>query len=173
MPFFDWKSVAPLYIPLCFYYIAHLRRHTDSECRLYIPLCFYYIETDIEKLFDDVTLHSTMLLLYQSTKTVHLLIILPLHSTMLLLYPLLTCIITGCLNLYIPLCFYYITDLCDGEQNHIYFTFHYASTISGLPESIANLKFYFTFHYASTISLLHENGANIVHLYIPLCFYYI
>ena len=124
----------------------------SSPFRLYIPLCFYYIEE--------------------------------------------FCILRGVKSfLYIPLCFYYI--LYNGRvlRSPVIFTFHYASTIS-VSSICPGIWFSsFTFHYASTISsddivkaffnpTLHSTmlllyptawqaGELEIHLYIPLCFYYI
>ena len=162
-------------------------------------------------------LHSTMLLLYRIWEAHAVTNYIHLHSTMLLLYraekdvqreavyiyiPLCFYFISAEVQgtntlrqIYIPLCFYFIVEL-DGTCGFaIWFTFHYASTLSnsahGYPESL----YRFTFHYASTLSrkmawlgnwLWHLHSTmlllylepvqiqiQIVVIYIPLCFYFI
>ena len=76
-------------------------------------------------------------------------------------------------DLYIPLCFYYIETDMEVIKSFAYFTFHYASTISGNAKVYGNAEVYFTFHYASTISRRWHSESNSAFLYIPLCFYYI
>ena len=97
--------------------------------------------------------------------------------------------------LYIPLCFYYILWVDNGQPISDHFTFHYASTISCSSEGLMSLfsplhstmlLLYpayngkgaytnnFTFHYASTISYqVYFPLVLRIWLYIPLCFYYI
>ena len=53
--------------------------------------------------------------------------------------------------IYIPLCFYFIARVCDGQMA--------GST--------------FTFHYASTLSSRLSGSISILIIYIPLCFYFI
>ena len=120
--------------------------------RLYIPLCFYYIRDTTLSLTLPTSLHSTMLLLYLPSEEGLFVIYYPLHSTMLLLYLKDGYRITTNKILYIPLCFYYITDGSTTTYTVTNFTFHYASTISVW---WYNGNWYyadFTFHYASTIS---------------------
>ena len=90
-------------------------------------------------------------------------------------------------RIYIPLCFYFIKYTEVEEILEILFTFHYASTLSGLtPRPLTPvfriyipLCFYFiptapllwsgrcvfTFHYASTLSLPSPNQWNAVTLF--------
>ena len=139
---------------------------------------FHYASTlsedEVAAYVSDLHLHSTMLLLYQTPPALCYVSDRNLHSTMLLLYlyflngfgydsniyiPLCFyfiswCLLrkTGCGPIYIPLCFYFIEPLVIQTINGVLFTFHYASTLS-----IYSLQsFYpstpFTFHYASTLS---------------------
>ena len=103
---------------------------------------------------------------------------------MLLLYPVLIFLISRFINLYIPLCFYYIVsankirhllhhplhstmlllypNCCKVRIVNVYgFTFHYASTISIIPQPQTKPVAHFTFHYASTISF-GLKGLNLV-----------
>ena len=120
----------PIYIPLCFYFITFVTVRFISVILIYIPLCFYFIKENPEQTKGDRRdLHSTMLLLYRIwrlniwARTAYL------HSTMLLLYQ--------------------IDE--EGSTELAQFTFHYASTLSGIPRE---LLFY-------------------SQIYIPLCFYFI
>ena len=118
-----------------------------------------------------------------------------LHSTMLLLYrknasnhPKEACI-------YIPLCFYFIASGLGLPPLPMWFTFHYASTLSTSSVRVVSDMFAFTFHYASTLSmsrtrLVGTKSTFTFHyastlsripgrinyesyIYIPLCFYFI
>ena len=140
---------------------------------IYIPLCFYFIRRwDWYRGLVLYNLHSTMLLLYPggqgSAATV----------TVFTFHYASTLSITDKhyyinINIYIPLCFYFIYDAGITPYCTAWFTFHYASTLSeflfvlsvfcciyiplcfyfidmtSLPIS---LKILFTFHYASTLS---------------------
>ena len=143
-----------LYIPLCFYFIRSHTTHLKHGFSLYIPLCFYFIgeqaghtglsgshftfhfASTLSYIYSIrgwifKTLHSTLLLLYPRVSPPRMSIRRSLHSTLLLLYP--------------PFSRY-------GEMPWVYFTFHFASTLS--PED--------------------QWGAMPDHiLYIPLCFYFI
>ena len=59
------------------------------------------------------------------------------------------------MQLYIPLCFYYICSQKRSYDHEIHFTFHYASTISTKQEDYEYVYSFFTFHYASTISEIY------------------
>ena len=125
-----YSPMNPIYIPLCFYYIRYPEEEKSTCIGIYIPLCFYYILVLLSKPF---ALGWNL------------------HSTMLLLYPPLRLWSMSPRIIYIPLCFYYIKPVYDQEDVCVWFTFHYASTISAHPgEYIPSL-----------------------HIYIPLCFYYI
>ena len=71
---------------------------------------------------------------------------------MLLLYPAGDFKSKGILQIYIPLCFYFIGGEAGGNIEGYSFTFHYASTLSGLSMSSFVIGNSFTFHYASTLS---------------------
>ena len=53
-----------------------------------------------------------------------------LHSTMLLLYRWIITGMPGHLTIYIPLCFYFIKVWSKEQLVTVWFTFHYASTLS-------------------------------------------
>ena len=136
-----------------------------------------------------------MLLLYHIRYTTAIPRFFALHSTMLLLYQSdYNRLIIG-IQLYIPLCFYYIASvystgaemlnplhstmlllylshIIKGSKDYL-FTFHYASTIS-LKGALSGLK---ETPLHSTMLLLYLYRAAAVaytcDLYIPLCFYYI
>ena len=78
---------------------------------IYIPLCFYFIVSRSAPNVDEkLYLHSTMLLLYPDNELLLAISAMNLHSTMLLLYP---------------------KDLDQADCTAL-FTFHYASTLSGM-----------------------------------------
>ena len=71
---------------------------------------------------------------------------------MLLLYPSSVRRLCSSYSIYIPLCFYFIpASGCMFAFQGI-FTFHYASTLSILSNTVISSLFTFTFHYASTLS---------------------
>ena len=162
-----------IYIPLCFYFIRGLLSKISTEAEF----TFHYASTLSEESRIRSTiephLHSTMLLLYQ-TANVHTAILhANLHFTMLLLYP----------------------DRILYKQGSTEFTFHYASTLSG----ISYLIYQKLHHLHSTMLLLYQiTGTPIYNIhtdlhstmlllyhsstflsrssiliYIPLCFYFI
>ena len=117
-----------------------------------------------------------------------------LHSTMLLLYLFAVSPKSTRIKIYIPLCFYFIGGATGTDNNNEKFTFHYASTLSGVSRLCINtpqhlhstmLLLYlislcrslnlvvFTFHYASTLSKQQQSQTLIENIYIPLCFYFI
>ena len=55
-------------------------------------------------------------------------------------------------RIYIPLCFYFIHSKTVKKWKDIWFTFHYASTLSHIDNYIFRCYALFTFHYASTLS---------------------
>ena len=133
--------------------LSNLKSKAELTKQIYIPLCFYFIGDRTEIYTDDVChLHSIMLLLYQRVwaKKAY-----PadLHSIMLLLYREVPPINRDDLDIYIPLCFYFIH--CRRKRKdriQMTFTFHYASTLS-LPKTARRIRMWvFTFHYASTLS---------------------
>ena len=166
-----------IYIPLCFYFIKAeagdfsstvtdlhstmlllypgLLSDKTGKSYIYIPLCFYFIATGqfgelLDRLF---TFH------YASTLSVLLRrllqLFLYLHSTMLLLYrrekakmfwrfP----------RIYIPLCFYFISDKHPKDPQPLSFTFHYASTLSLYSTALPHTKPYLH----STMLLLYHRG---------------
>ena len=121
-----------IYIPLCFYFIYACRTSTAYIYSIYIPLCFYFIEelgiltqlgfrftfhyastlsagyirTNSERRY----LHSIMPLLYQNDAKWFHRENLHLHSIMLLLYLIINVLFAA----------------------NTSFTFHYASTLSGI-----------------------------------------
>ena len=140
-----------LYIPLCFYYIPsgilaawalvtftfHYASTISMEgdvttcfIILYIPLCFYYIGFNrssriMDQLFTFHYASTISIISMQKTR-----ISWTLHSTMLLLYHDYQSRLDYTVQLYIPLCFYYIISMCVSTVPCFIFTFHYASTIS-------------------------------------------
>ena len=160
-----------IYIPLCFYFIQPPAANKAGRS-IYIPLCFYFIKND--RLMDLIRthLHSTMLLLY-SSRSLHAL---PVQRFTFHYASTLWSLHAGKLSarrIYIPLCFYFMTVLY--WQPHVVsgFTFHYASTLWKWVSSINFNKDEFTFHYASTLFPEILVQLLLVHIYIPLCFYFI
>ena len=139
-----------------------------------------YLSGLLEMLYIHHYLHSIMLLLYRMFPPISLVCHSNLHSIMLLLYlypsvkdndgmPQFTFHYASTLScpgrsppvgdvIYIPLCFYFISDRTSYVIRSTLFTFHYASTLSETngAELVVTVKF--TFHYASTLSCrLHSN----------------
>ena len=122
-----------IYIPLCFYFILKRLCMKKTFEGIYIPLCFYFISPrHVRGEEGGAYLHSTMLLLYLPlipAQAFSFSIYIP-----LCFYFIVEDIIRKHLNdgIYIPLCFYFIVfktpDRCKKEE----FTFHYASTLSGV-----------------------------------------
>ena len=164
-----------IYIPLCFYFISRKPVSRRRKINIYIPLCFYFI-VDVITAFNWLNLFTFH---YASTlsrlEPFQLGILDDLHSTMLLLYPVAEPKPFQYELIYIPLCFYFIVLCAASHTLHIWFTFHYASTLSpsGMIARISSLSIYiplcfyfisampgmldlaaasFTFHYASTLS---------------------
>ena len=186
-----------IYIPLCFYFIQPGLHGNEVSVKIYIPLCFYFIKGEeyaYIKIYRFtfhyastlsisgpyrsmcmVNLHSTMLLLYQPARSSTLNHKYHLHSTMLLLYRSLS---RRCprllLRIYIPLCFYFISSGSEESDLIKKFTFHYASTLSGIAAAYATS---YQHHLHSTMLLLYRERAVLDHrkfwIYIPLCFYFI
>ena len=135
---------------LLYHRMPQLRRHRYYP--LHSTMLLLYLFRLLHASLSETSLHSTMLLLYHGYAWEVPLIQISLHSTMLLLYrrlifaPFLLCL------LYIPLCFYYISESSSESTGNATFTFHYASTISKHCMSFSPFFFVFTFHYASTIS---------------------
>ena len=98
--------------------------------------------------------------------------------------------------IYIPLCFYFIEDGSIGKMQYYVFTFHYASTLSGIRTVVLfvgssiyiPLCFYFiprgSRHLCLTMKYLHSTMLLLYRwrllvvispcpIYIPLCFYFI
>ena len=77
-------------------------------------------------------------------------------------------------GIYIPLCFYFIAFAAFSYSSYSSFTFHYASTLSGLNSRWNRKLTQFTFHYASTLSRRGRAPVWVLDpIYIPLCFYFI
>ena len=134
-----------------------------------------------------LTLHSTMLLLYRLVQRSGTHFLLSLHSTMLLLYLIhpYPIRISG-ITLHSTMLLLYLGQRFRLHLQ-IYFTFHYASTISNLTweqyavflslhstmlllylfrlQSQSPIRHHFTFHYASTISTFRH-----IHPDPPSCF---
>ena len=140
-----------IYIPLCFYFIGKGSRGSAPRFRIYIPLCFYFIPFHLDCRF---------------TRS-HL------HSTMLLLYPEIAFDISGVFMIYIPLCFYFICS----KPLFSFISFNLHSTMLLLYPSACDIISLqapgFTFHYASTLSPFSAQQRRLMHIYIPLCFYFI
>ena len=119
---------------------------------IYIPLCFYFIYLCIilSYAFSAFTFHyaSTLSITDKFLHTHSM----NLHSTMLLLYQVLNNGFQCTHPIYIPLCFYFISPSGGSLLPVCAFTFHYASTLSGVPAAEKTTE------------------GNI---YIPLCFYFI
>ena len=149
-----------------------------AEMKLYIPLCFYYITSAVIPFSYNLSLHSTMLLLYLEEHTV---ITITTSFTFHYASTISKCfkrLYVHICNLYIPLCFYYITlwiKLKETKKslhstmlllylkqpcitiNRYIFTFHYASTISAV--GTESLWREVTLH--STMLLLYRNSSNL------------
>ena len=150
----DWskRAVKFIYIPLCFYFIAHPCAIRSSSISIYIPLCFYFIgeKVEIRKLLNPFTFH------YAST---------------------LSAVIWASAGKVSEFTFHYASTLSMALGTPFgyfaVFTFHYASTLSFLPAPVCSVSlhlhstmlllypdrtttvrpwFAFTFHYASTLS---------------------
>ena len=167
-----WSSFQ-IYIPLCFYFIVRRWRYPlESWHHLHSTMLLLYLVSVVVVSSCLPTLHSTMLLLYLCDREICVAVLAHLHSTMLLLYP----------------------KVSGWNPLKWKFTFHYASTLSGMfpkqnqPVIIyIPLCFYFicvkrefgiyddefTFHYASTLSAHPSGCPKIDKIYIPLCFYFI
>ena len=142
-----------IYIPLCFYFISC----STILALIYSVFTFHYASTlSAARSFPAggrCHLHSTMLLLYLETmKASKKDVILNLHSTMLLLYLQAGPICILLINIYIPLCFYFIV-------------FKIYAPSPNVPIYIP-LCFYF-------IVTCSTNCSVILFIYIPLCFYFI
>ena len=121
-------SVNDIYIPLCFYFMCNFYVHIWIFL-IYIPLCFYFIKLFPCTYIIAHYLHSTMLLLYQVCEQWDQLFAQYLHSTMLLLYSVIKHAYNAVFEIYIPLCFYFIWQDREDDQQRDQFTFHYASTL--------------------------------------------
>ena len=99
-----------IYIPLCFYFIG--RRRDGRDCKK--GFTFHYAST------------------LSTTKDSSSYFKMYLHSIMLLLYLQDSSLITICIRIYIPLCFYFIYFQEKFWLYLLLFTFHYASTLSKL-----------------------------------------
>ena len=107
-----WKYRSAVY-SFTFHYASTLSAGPPPKIRpssfIYIPLCFYFIHFRTSPSRSIRYLHSTMLLLYRRNHAndrgewKHL------HSTMLLLYPRRLSSGISRYQIYIPLCFYFIT----------------------------------------------------------------
>ena len=185
-----------IYIPLCFYFIRYPEEEKNTCIGIYIPLCFYFIWIG----FDNHDLVSWFTFHYASTLSwtadPEKLWDRYLHSTMLLLYQFAYEVRNNMGEIYIPLCFYFIETqlisvgykLIDLHSTMLLlyqiwavysvcwckFTFHYASTLSGIGSVRYPFHDLFTFHYASTLSTKWEHTTDgSWNIYIPLCFYFI
>ena len=188
--------VTSIYIPLCFYFIGD----DDMWVEQTKKFTFHYASTlslpDPLLALKYCNLHSTMLLLYPVRDAAGSGWAPDLHSTMLLLYRIVLTEDGKIDKIYIPLCFYFIVCLCcyDCAGYLIYiplcfyfiitkirtemcvtqFTFHYASTLSGIQRCHQIYDPIFTFHYASTLSEADPPALQPhIIIYIPLCFYFI
>ena len=120
-------------------------------------------------------LHSIMLLLYLFSVPIPALGILHLHSIMLLLYLWLR---SSWRRVWLWFTFHYASTLSvfvgSDESNIKIFTFHYASTLSRKAQAVFGTTIEFTFHYASTLSGTDSDDILVDgFIYIPLCFYFI
>ena len=154
----SWESYDPftgvweIYIPLCFYFMGKDHGRAVSEDKftfhyastlciktgciiLITAFTFHYASTlsDTDLTPEQITelnLHSTMLLLYRRRKAA-------LRDTMNIYIPLCFYFIAGQSStgswircIYIPLCFYFICAAGYNHRENRTFTFHYASTLS-------------------------------------------
>ena len=145
-------TLFPLHSTMLLLYRPGFHKHSSHRPTLHSTMLLLYHRMPQLRRHRYYPLHSTMLLLYLFRLLHASLSETSLHSTMLLLYrrlifaPFLLCL------LYIPLCFYYISESSSESTGNATFTFHYASTISKHCMSFSPFFFVFTFHYASTIS---------------------
>ena len=152
------------YIPLCFYFIGISWCCLHGYSVFYIPLCFYFIQIrnlsiNIPSIFYIPLCFYFIYIFIARSSSISVL-----HSTMLLLYR-----------------YYRLVK----EQRQLYFTFHYASTLSHYRDpnrshshvlhstmlllylSKVHIPFgwsNFTFHYASTLSPAERNIVNRLNL---------
>ena len=139
----SWQLSSPgipllIYIPLCFYFINPCVDSFSDLWLIYIPLCFYFIgERNTRRgFFPD--LHSTMLLLYRFCGASAYFMWAHLHSTMLLLYQRYFLIfVFDKSNIYIPLCFYFISKAYEdsAESKLIYIPLCFYFICMGPPGS--------------------------------------
>ena len=142
-----------IYIPLCFYFIICNLLQLSIFFKIYIPLCFYFIRLVPQRATETMNLHSIMLLLYPKDVAEPSVFAINLHSIMLLLYHSFTSnsgrpathlhsimlllyrvgykLHITYVQIYIPLCFYFIVWGTSYTLLTCKFTFHYASTLSG------------------------------------------
>ena len=121
-----------IYIPLCFYFIIPLIRPSPLIFPIYIPLCFYFIrirhlEGEMDRAVFTFHYASTLSDAAWEWWTGRPVIYIP-----LCFYFIATraqrCKI--CKRIYIPLCFYFIQHHIHQSEPILWFTFHYASTLS-------------------------------------------
>ena len=141
-----------IYIPLCFYFIGKKPDYRTTVKTIYIPLCFYFIlircsqrrQTTLFTFHYASTLSSC-----RCYKEFWIRIYIPLCFYFI---PFIVLDSEKLIFIYIPLCFYFILRFAIVKELMKPFTFHYASTLSGVPTSSLSLS---------------------IHIYIPLCFYFI
>ena len=139
-----------------FHYASTLSVMYHMQSRLHTIFTFHYASTLSpcacwRKIYN-ADLHSTMLLLYRRSLIWSRRVWNNLHSTMLLLYQSFSNVVSPCFLIYIPLCFYFIIRAMREPTgwNTIYIPLCFYFILVA-PQNIA-VAFWFTFHYASTLS---------------------
>ena len=188
---------APIYIPLCFYFIDCSSGSKSSLSSIYIPLCFYFIFRRDMGLYSDLefTFHyaSTLSRRALSCRARVSPIYIPLCFYFILsnyiiaergkkiyiplcfyFIPAAFLILSGTCCIYIPLCFYFIMILCLHPESTVPFTFHYASTLSDMATAkklpSGSIYIPLCFYFITAWMMKPEKHLRI---YIPLCFYFI
>ena len=121
-----------IYIPLCFYFIGKKPDYRTTVKTIYIPLCFYFIlircsqrrQTTLFTFHYASTLSSC-----RCYKEFWIRIYIPLCFYFI---PFIVLDSEKLIFIYIPLCFYFILRFAIVKELMKPFTFHYASTLSGL-----------------------------------------
>ena len=177
-----------LYRRVCSYMLFHrqnlhstmlllYRRTDDDRNRGAFEFTFHYASTLSHTLRHThaslLNLHSTMLLLYRLIRKTHISAVQNLHSTMLLLY-----LKTGqrkacAVNIYIPLCFYFIPCIRSLTmlRSFIYIPlcFYFIGNVDDSIVAEQNLHSTMLLLYLRSVQNLCWPSC----IYIPLCFYFI
>ena len=171
----DCNFDTPIYIPICFYYFEGSRTTVyTGRLHLHSNMFLLFQVGDSSTSILLLHLHSNMFLLFplggkgsdaykeiftfQYVSIISLSVsgsftsVIYLHSNMFLLFRFETRSTGNYSRIYIPICFYYFTEIPDKVANAIKFTFQYVSIISFRCFLMGHLEKQFTFQYVSIIS---------------------